>query len=131
MIPKDGKKSFEERVAEGRAWVQGKLDKGWQRTPDGILPMTEVKKAGYSLDENNEWVITAEVYIADGNDDRQAGTKYVGPSRQYLDWRKQRKIKDSNRSAKPTENQLKFMKEEEPEPVQDSDDEIRVEDIPF
>lgn len=131
-IPKDGKKSFEERVADGVRWRKTKLAAGWQETPDGLMPMTEVKRAGYVLNANQEWTIPAEEFIADGNSDRKAGEKYIGPSLQYLNWRRGRKIRDSNRVAIPTTRQINFKEEEEENtPHVLAQDEIDVNSIPF
>ena len=77
-IAKAGKKSIKEFIEDGQKWYADKLAEGWEKTPDGILPLTEIKKAGYAQNENKEWVIPIESHIADGNSDRPAGQKYWG-----------------------------------------------------
>ena len=108
-----------DRVEEGRKWKAGLLAKGYQETPDGLLPITEVKKAGFVLVDDN-WMIPSEEYIADGNSDRKPGEKYTGATRQYLNWRRCRWDK-----APPKSQPAKLL-----EPLEDNDD-IKIEDIPF
>lgn len=127
--PRDGRKTFRERVEEGIAWGKKKREEGWEETPDGLLPITEIKKAGYHMSANGEWVIPCEEYIADGNTDLKAGTKYYGPGRQYLDWRKARREKRDEVLAEPAK--LPFMKIDVSEKKFVENDEIKIETIPF
>jgi len=129
MSEVSGKKSWKDKIEEGRAWKKDLLAKGYQETPDGLLPMSEVNKAGYVL-KDNQWFIPKEEYIADGNYDRKAGEKYIGASQQYLHWRQQRQIADSNRISNPQDKQLKMIKEVVKSPPI-LNDEIDISKIPF
>lgn len=120
-------------IEEAKAWRKRKIKDGWEDTPDGLLPMIEIKKAGYALSERGEWKIPAEEHIADGNHTRQAGEKFVAPTRQYMRWKREREIKINNldTATRPTIKQLNFTKEEEPDTFNVPDDDIDVSKIPF
>jgi hypothetical protein len=113
--------------------VREKKSNGWQKTEDGWLPLTEIKKAGFIYNEElDRWMIPCEEYIADGNYDRKAGEKYWGISRKYLNWKTAKQNTNSNRVSIPTTNQINFKKEEEEiPPVFRATNEIKVDEIPF
>lgn len=123
----DGKKSSEKKIEEGRQWKKDMLAKGYQETPDGLLPITEIKKAGYVW-KDEQWFIPADEYIADGNSDRQPGEKYIGASRQYLNWRKRREIMSN---SEKTVNPAPKLDLREVTPVPEETEGIKIEDIPF
>ena len=131
IIKKDGKSARWEAFKNGPAWHKDKLSKGWEVTPDGIMPLKEIKKAGYIMQDGN-WMIPSEVYLTDGNDGGKAGVKNVGPSQQYLYWRKHRHNNDSHTAKQPTTKEFNFKnKEEDSPPVFKDNDDIKIEDIPF
>ena len=128
----NGKKSLKDRIADGIRWRKAKLAVGWQETPNGLMPMLEVKRAGFILDENKVWTIPAEEYIADGNGTIKAGEKYWGASRQYLEWRQTRRIRNYSKVETPTPSKLNF-KENEKEKAMPvfNNGEINISQIPF
>ena len=140
IVKKDGRRSVKDLIKLGNEWRDKKLKEGCEKTPDGYLPMIEIKKAGYVMSRWGEWTIPLESYIADGNYDKPAGQKYWGTSKQYLHWKKKREIEDSNRDLMPTTSKFNFKKEKEEEAVLfpiptkdevDVDGDIDVSKIPF
>jgi len=124
MIPKIGRKSFKDKIIDSKKNYEKLLERGYQETPDGLLPMVEIRKAGYIWNDSIGWTIPAEEYIADGNTDRPAGQKYVAVARQYLDWRAARKRKTFQ--PKPITTEFKFK-----ESSGDNGDAVSLEELPF
>ena len=126
-----GSKSIEERIAEGREWYSKQLKNGMQETPIGLLTLVDVKKAGLVLDENGDWAIPSEMYIADGNSDRPAGEKYTGISKQFISWWKARLFDNINGKKEDKSKQLEIIEKVETPPIFKTNDEIQISDIPF
>lgn len=109
IIKTRGGTNIKELIEKGREWIRQKKEQGWFETPDGLLPMIEIQKAGFVWNDEYEEVwdreqrtfirkqrgynaIPATEYISDGiHGDRKAGEKFVGPTQQYLYWRENRK----------------------------------------
>jgi len=107
-------------------------DSGLHETPDGLLPLAEIKKAGYKLDEFGKWAIPAEEYISDGNhESRKAGEKFWGVSSRYVTWKNAKIFREMNPDIKPKERQLKLEIKEEEVGVPTTDDGVDISMIPF
>lgn len=94
-----------DKIEKYKELTAKRIAEGWQETPNGLLPIEEIRKAGFRWIEEerevwdydrNEFVmkpigfgaIPTEEYIADGlSSDRKAGEKYIGASQQYLAWK--------------------------------------------
>lgn len=87
------KRLFQRIIQKGKQSIQEKLDKGWEETPDGLLPLSEIQKAGY-IKKDGAYFIPVEAYIVENaNSIYRKGDKYIGVAKQYLDWRRRRKEK--------------------------------------
>lgn len=132
-----GKKTLPEFIKEGQEWYAKKLKEGWEETPMGILPMTEIKKAGFRYSNDGEWLIPIEELISDGNATLQPGEKYFGLSTQFTNWSIARRREESKERTEETINQLSFINKEEAkavavdERVSETDDDIIVSEVPF
>ena len=114
----------EDAMQAGIAWAKEVKKKGWFETPDGILPMIEIQKAGFRWNDKLDsfWdrdtkkfitkprgydTIPSQEYITDGVHSDTAGVKVVSASEQYLRWRE-----DYNkRMSMPTDSATEMLKD--------------------
>lgn len=90
-------------IKRGQAWIKKKEDLGWRNTVMGWLSPEDVKEAGLVFSNKLEVVhdltsnrdierakgydtIPTEEYICEDARFGERGSKYIGPSRQFLDW---------------------------------------------
>ena len=97
-------KEMEERIRIAKEKYNQLIAIGWEKTPNGILPPEEIKKAGF-IKKRGEWLIPMEVYIATvSSSGLKKGAKYLGVTMQYINWL------DARRSI-PESGQIKIDRE--------------------
>ena len=74
------------KIDKGKAWRMEKLAEGWEQTPDGLLPLAEINKAGF-VPSGTGWKIPSEEFLSTGEDGSTVGTKYKAATSQYIAWR--------------------------------------------
>ena len=110
------KKKIEERINESNKKWEDLVNKGWEETPDGLLPPEEIERAGF-VKQDDEWKIPTDVYIAEvAMGGIKRGSKYIGVSMKYINWREERKLKYKNvesRIEREIEKQSNIITQEE------------------
>jgi hypothetical protein len=73
----------------GKTWWEEKKAENWQRTPVGYLPPEEVALSGMVRTSDGQWAIPGCEYIAEQTTDSlRKGQKYIGPTKQFLNWKR-------------------------------------------
>lgn len=103
-------------IKKGQDWVKKKEALGWRDTVMGWLSPEDIKEAGLVFSNQLESIskegretgkargydsIPSEEYICEDSTFGTRGSKYIGPSRQFLDWyskKYNKKYEDKNES---------------------------------
>jgi hypothetical protein len=98
-----GGKDVKEFIAKGQKWAEKKIAEGWRFTCMGLLSPLDIKESGLQFDNRLEEVwdfkenkmvkktmgyisIPSQDYINGDTRLGPLGYKYIGPSKQFLDW---------------------------------------------